>query len=136
MDLTPLQELKRKLLHDKELAPVWKYFLDNLAEDQEFIDLGESTDHPFVTAVVAQVSRQLFPKAGPPACLMLTRLADQEFVHGGFIVANRPAGVIYFEDALMGLIAVAELPPSIETKYARFSGIPLRRGTPPMPSVN
>jgi hypothetical protein len=135
MDLTRLQELKDKLLHDKELAPVWTFFFDHLAEDPEFIALGERTHHAFVAAAVAQVGRQLYPNAAPPGGLLLTRLADQHFIHGGFFVANRPGGLFFFEDALMGLMAIAELPPSTEVKYARFSGMPLR-GAPPSPSVN
>ena len=136
MDLTRLQELKTKLLHDKVLAPLWKFFLDYLGEDPEFIALGDRTDHPFVTAVVAQVSQQMFPQAGPPAALLLTHLEKEQFVHGGFFVGNRPGGVFYYEDALVGLIAIADLPPSNETKFARFSGLPLRTAKPPSPSLN
>jgi hypothetical protein len=43
-------------------------------------------------------------------------------------------GVIYFEDVQMGLVTVAEMPPSIDVKYARFSGKPARKI--PTPSRN
>jgi hypothetical protein len=126
MDLTRLQELKQKLLNDKELAPVWGFFFDHFAEDPEFIALGQRTRHAFVEAVLAQVGPQMFPGAGPASGLLLTRLADQQFIHGGFFLGGRPGGVIYYEDARVGLITVANLPPSTEVKYARFSGMPLR----------
>src|SRR5581483_3897588 len=98
MELSRLKELKNKLLHDKELAPVWKFFFDHLAEDPEFLALGERTEHAFVEAAVAQVGRQLYPHAPPAGSLLLTRLAEQQFIHGGFFVAGRPGGVFYFED--------------------------------------
>ncbi len=134
MDLTRLQELKRKLLQDKALPPVWTFFLDHFGHDSEFIRLGEETRHSFVEAALAQVCRQLYPQAEAVAGLLLTRLAEQQFIHGGFIVAGRPGGLFYFEDVRMGLITIAEPPPSIDVKYARFSGHPARLPAPP--SVN
>jgi hypothetical protein len=131
MDLAQLQQLKHKLLHDKELAPIWSFFFDNLAADPEFIALGQKTEHEFVEAVVAQVARQLFPKSGGASSLLLNRLPEQQFIHGGFFVAGRPGGVVYFEEGRIGLIAIADLPPSIEVKYARFSNPPIRtQGSP------
>jgi hypothetical protein len=134
MDLAQLQELKQKLLHDKELAPIWSFFFDNLAADPQFIALGQRTEHTFIEAVIAEVVRQLFPQSGGAGGLLLTRLPEEQFVHGGFFVAGRPGGVIYFEEARIGLIAIADLPPSIEVKYARFSNPPLHN--PGAPSRN
>jgi hypothetical protein len=131
MDLAQLQELEHKLLHDKELAPIWSFFFDNLAADPAFIALGERVEHEFVEAVIAQVVGQLFPRSGGAAGLLLTRLPQQPFVHGGFFVAGRPGGVVYFEEACIGLIAIADLPPSIEVKYARFSNPPIRSAGSP-----
>ncbi|MGH7170790.1 MAG: hypothetical protein ACRELG_10965 [Gemmataceae bacterium] len=131
MDLALLQELKQKLLHDKDLAPVWAFFLDHFAEDPSFIALGDRVDHPFIEAVLAQVSHQLFPRDGAVIGILLTRLAEQQFLHGGFFMGLRPGGVFFYEDIGMGLLAVPDLPPSIEVKYARFSGHPLaKRGEP------
>ncbi len=134
MDLTRLEELKRKLVQDKALPPVWRFFLDHLGEDPEFIRLGDQTRHPFVEAALAQVGRQLFPQAEAIVGLLLTRLPEQQFLHGGFMIAGRPGGLFYFDDVRMGLITIAELPPSIDVKYARFSGHPLR--PPATPSAN
>jgi len=131
MDRDKLQQLKQKLLHDKDLAPVWLFFMDHFAEDPAFIALGERVDHPLIEAVLAEVSRQLFPRDGAVTRTLLTRLADQRFLHGGFFMGLRPGGVILFEDISMGLLAVPDLPPSIEVKYALFSGHPLaKRGEP------
>jgi hypothetical protein len=125
MDRPSLEELKQKLLHEKALPPVWAFFLDHFGENPDFIARGERADHPFVEAVIAQVSQQLFPKDGAIGGLILTRVAESQFIHGGFFMGLRPGGVIYFEDARIGLLAVADIPPSIEAKYARFSGHPV-----------
>ena len=134
MDLALLQELKHKLLHDKDLGPVWTFFLDHFAENPAFIALGERADHPLVETVVAQVGQQLFSRDGAVRRLILTRLSEHQFIHGGFFMGARPGGVIYFEDSQIGLVAVADLPPSIEAKYARFSARPVPK--PGKPSRN
>lgn len=130
MDLTRMQELKRKLLHDSQLPPVWVYFLDHFGEKEEFRVLGEPINHPFVEAVISEVGRQLFGPKHSVHNLILKRIDDQHFVHGGFTIGSHIGGVFYFEDEQMGLVMVAERPPSIEVKYARFSGQPLRRKIP------
>lgn len=127
MDLTRIQELKHMLLHDKDLAPVWLYFMDHFAEDPEFIALGERVDHPLIEVVLDQVSKQLFPRDGKVVRVILTQLQEPKFLHGGFFMGLRPGGVIFYEDVNMGLVAVPDLPPSIEVKYARFSSRPLTK---------
>jgi hypothetical protein len=134
MDLTQMQVLKEKLLNEAELAPVWLFFMNHFVDDPEFIALGERVNHPFVEAVVAEVGRQLFGANGTVNNLRLTRVAEQEFIHGGCGMGVHLGGVIYFEDAQMGLVTVAEKPPSIDVKYARFSGRPVRKI--PTPSQN
>ena len=57
MDLSRLQELKRKLINDKDLLPVWGFFLDHLGEDPEFIELGEGIGHEFLETVVPLFGR-------------------------------------------------------------------------------
>ncbi|MDB5313169.1 MAG: hypothetical protein JWO38_7371 [Gemmataceae bacterium] len=122
MDLAELQVLKQKLLHDEKLAPVWSYFMDHFADHREFIALGERINDSFVEAVLAQVSQQLFGADGAVHNLILTGIPEQHFLHGGFGMGGRFGGVIYFEDAQVGLLAVPVGPPSAEVKYARFSG--------------
>jgi hypothetical protein len=131
MDLARLKELKRKLLLDQQLAPVWTFFLDHFAEKPGFIALGERARHPLVEAVLVQVGQQLFGADGTISDMILTRIADQQFLHGGFRMGGRFGGVFYFEDAHSGLVAVADHPPGNEGKYARFSGRPVPRHAGP-----
>jgi hypothetical protein len=92
MDLTRLQELKQKLLYEKRLSLVWTFFLDNFAEDEEFITAGEETRHSFLEMVLAQIARQLFADDGQVGKLLLGRVAEQQFIHGGFSMGGRPGG--------------------------------------------
>jgi hypothetical protein len=131
MDLSRLQELKAKLIHDKDLLPVWGFFLDHFGEDLEFMELGEPVRHELIESVVAQTGLQMFPRDGMVSEVRLIRLADQQFIHGGVNVGGRAGGVFYFEDVQVGLVAVSDHFPSDETKMARFSCQPYRRpGTP------
>jgi len=134
MDMNHLQELQRKLRHDKDLAPVWDYFLTHLAEAPAFMALGERSRDPFVESVVTEVSRQLYGPSGKVHGLMLTRLPERAFIHGGFTVGGRIGAVFYFEEVGMGLVAVAENPPSTVMRYARFSGHPIQRPGEPSPN--
>ncbi len=131
MDLSRLQELKTKLIHDKDLFPVWGFFLDHFGNNLEFMKLGEPVSHEFIESVVPRTGLQMFPQDGMVCTLQLVRLADQQFIHGGVNVAGRVGGVFFFEDVQVGLLAVSDHFPSDETKMARFSCQPLRRpGTP------
>lgn len=132
MELSRLQELKAKVLHDKDLAPVWAFFLDHFGEKSEFMALGECTSHPFVEAVLHQIGVQLFGKEGVVRDLVLATVPNHHFIHGGFRMGGRIGGVFYFTDSNIGLACVADLPPSIQVKYSRFSGHPLvsRTGQP------
>jgi hypothetical protein len=123
--------LKQKLQYEEDLTRIWLYFMDHFAEVGEFMALGEEARHPLVEAVVAQIGQQLFGADGAVSRLLLNQIAEQDFIHGGFALGGRLGGVIYFDDLRMGLLMVTDHPPSIEVKYARFSGRPLpKRGEP------
>ena len=122
MDLKRLNELRTKLANDKDLAPVWTFFMDHFAEDAGFIELGKVTRHSFVESVVAEVGSQMFPGDSSLVGLMLSPVPQTDFIHGVFMMGGRVGGVIYFEDSFVGLVSVCEHPGSIMVKYAHFSG--------------
>jgi len=120
-NIMDLQTLKKKLLNDKELAPLYNFFLDHFGENRSFMELGAPVELPLLEAIVAQIAEQMFPRGGDIVGLHLTRLADERFVHGAFFKGGRIGGVFFFEDGQTGLVALSDLAPSIEVKYARFS---------------
>jgi hypothetical protein len=134
MDLSRLQELKRRLVHEKDFMKVWGFFLDEFATDLEFIKLGEPIKHHNLELAVAQIGLQMFPRDGTITMVGLIHLADQHLIHGNVNVAGRVGGVLFFEDIRVGLVAVSDHFPSDETKFARFSTAPDRPR--PKPSRN
>jgi hypothetical protein len=134
MDLNLLDTLKEKLVHARDFSEVWAYFFDHFGEDPEFIACGERARHSFLEAVLTQVGSELFGRKVPVSHLLLTRLPERQFLHGGFSLNGRLANVIYFEDIQVGLIAVVLSMSSGETRLARFSGRP--RPVSREPSVN
>jgi hypothetical protein len=125
MDLELLTVLKDKLVHATQFTDVINYFFDHFGEDAEFISLGEATRHVFLESVLAEVGRQMFGNQVAIMDLLLTRLPERHFIHGGGTLNGRVVTVFYFEDVAVGLVAVAS-PSSKETKLARFTGKPLK----------
>jgi hypothetical protein len=135
MDLTLLATLKDKLVTATEFDDVFRYFLDHFGENPKFIALGERSHDPFLVAVIEQIASQIFGKRVPLDNLLLTRLPDHNFTHGGVILNSHLANVLYFDDIRMGLVAVLMGFPTGEMKYARFSG-QRPRPVPMNPSAN
>jgi hypothetical protein len=135
MDLSLLATLKDKLVQEKQLIEVQKYFLDHFGEVPGFIGLGERTDHPFLEQLLAQIGAQMFGRPVPVTDVLLTRLAAHDFVHGACTLGGMLAAVLYFEDIHVGLVTVAWTLAPPETKFARFTARPLPQVNP-KPSVN
>jgi hypothetical protein len=131
MDLSLLATLKDKLANATDFGDVWTYFFDHFGEDREFIDQGDRADHPFLEAIIAQIGEELFGCKVAVENLLLTRLPDHDFYHGGFTFAGRMGNVIYFDDVQTGLLAVLMAGGSSETKMVRFTGRRMLRSGPP-----
>ena len=126
MDLSHLQELKKKLVNDKDLLPVWEFFLDHLGDDPAFIERGELVSHAFLEEILPRLGMQMYPRDAMTCQMRLVRLADQQFIHGAVNVDGRAGGVLFFEEVQVGLLAVSDHFPSDETKCARFSAEPFK----------
>src|SRR5258707_11765033 len=98
--------------------------MDHFGEDPEFIDLGEATRDPFLEAAIAQIAAQLFGGKRDVVVtkMLLTRLPEQQFIHGGIVLGGKMGNVLYFEDIHVGLLALIWSVEPSETKMARFTG--------------
>jgi hypothetical protein len=134
VDLELLSTLKDKLVNAKEFADVYRYFLDHFGEDPAFMGLGDRAESPFLEAVFKQVGHQLLGRPVAVTQLLLTRLADRNFLHGACMLAGTLATVVYFEDIAVGLLAMVSPKEPGLMHYARFSGRQMLRGSEP--SVN
>ena len=102
MDLSRLQELKKKLVNDKDLLPVWEFFLDHLGDDPAFIERGKLVSHAFLEEILPRLGMQMFPRDAMSCQMRLVRLADQQFIHGAVNVDGRAGGVLFFEESRSG----------------------------------
>jgi hypothetical protein len=131
MDLTLLATLKEKIASAKDFGSVWSYFFDHFGEDPAFIALGERTQDAFLEAILLQVGGELFGRQVALGNLLLTRLPEHHFIHGGFTLGGKLANVIYFDDIQTGLLAVLFSVTPSETKMVRFTGRRMPSGGTP-----
>ncbi len=117
-----LTTLKEKLVQARDFMPVMDYFMTHFGENPQFMTLGERAHHPVIEAAIIQTIQQLFGASISPHQLLLTRLPEERFIHGGGMFASQVLTVLYFEDLQMGLLAVTAPFGSDEIKLARFTG--------------
>jgi hypothetical protein len=122
MDLNRLQDLKQKLMQEKNFSDIWDFYMDEFADHAAFTDIGEAVPNSFLEAVIPAVCKKMFGKPMNVTDLLVISIPEHQFFHSPFFVERRIGGVIYFEDINMGLLAVcAEFPPTPNVYYSRFS---------------
>jgi hypothetical protein len=125
MNIQRLQELKQKLINEKDLSQIWLFYMDHFADHQEFTELGEPARNDYLDVVLQKTCQQMFGKSITITNFFLIYIAEHQFFHGPFQVEGRIGGMIFFEDVKIGLLAVSsEFPPTDAVKYSRFSEPP------------
>ncbi len=132
MDLSRLAELKRMLVEATDFGTVWDYFMTHFGEQRAFIALGKRTRNSMLEAAIEKVAGQVFNRDVLVRDLLLTRLPEERFIHGGFSVRGRFGTVFYFEEIGIGLIAIARVS-GINNSFARFTARPMPRAGEPAP---
>ncbi|NJR14623.1 MAG: hypothetical protein HC785_02240 [Calothrix sp. CSU_2_0] len=124
MKIERLQELKQKLIDEKDLSKIWLFYMDNFADSPKFIDFGKPARNQYIDAIVHKTCQQLFGKKIKITNSLLIQIPEYRFFHGPFQAGGRIGGVIYFEDIKIGLFAVsADFPPTDAVKYSRFTEV-------------
>jgi hypothetical protein len=122
MNIERLQELKQKMINEKDLSQIWLFYMDHFADHREFTELGKPTHNDYLDLVLQKTCQQMFGKAIAITNFFLISIAEHQFFHGPFQVEGHIGGVIFFEDIKIGLLAVsAEFPSTDTVKYSRFS---------------
>jgi hypothetical protein len=130
MKIERLQELKQKLINEKDLSQIWLFHMDHFADHREFTELGKPAHNDYLNVVLHKTCQQMFGNSITITNLFLIYIAEYQFFHGPFQVEGRMGGVIFFEDIKIGLLAVSsEFPPTDAVKYSRFSE-PIRLSEP------
>ena len=121
MDLSQLEDLKKKLVTAKDLSEVGNYFFDHLGEDSDFLDLGKPGRNAVLEAFIAALGRQLCGGKCTITKLLLIQVPGTHFIHGGCFLNGRLANVIYFDDIEVGLLCLVPTKPGGDTVFSRFS---------------
>lgn len=114
MNLDKLVSLKMKLVAENDFSVIWEYFMDNFAENEEFLDCGhpmQDDDSPIPKAVAtaaatALASAGIRAKAAVVGNLIPIHIPEQQFVHGAMIMQGHLVTFFYFEDLDVGLVYV------------------------------
>lgn len=116
-----IQALKIKMSVEKELNTIFGYFMDELAEDDEFIRMGEHTENELLHKTIEFVAAQLLKKEHVTAShILFKRLRKQKFVHGPCFIEGNMVTFFYFQDLDAGMMVLCH-PRSYKTEYVRFS---------------
>lgn len=83
MDLSLLATLKTNLAEAEDFTETVNFFFDHFGVSPDFIALGQQVHDRFLETVVLQVGAQLFKGPVVVADLLMTRLAEHQFIHGG-----------------------------------------------------
>jgi hypothetical protein len=124
MSAEKVASLRRKLMAEKDLAKVWKYFLDTFADSPGFMKAGAACECKELDERMELVGRHVYGKAG-------ARVSDQawaevrecegvavELIHGACRVEGKLATAIWFPELSLG---VAGFPGGGgKMQYARF----------------
>jgi hypothetical protein len=133
MNLSKLAELKQRLIDATDFSAVWTYFLDHFGERREFAKIGERTHDALIESLLIKMAKEVKNVDLDPEEILLTRLAEQQFIHGGCLKNGKMINVLYFEDIFMGTIMICAVDDP-NTIAIRFSGRKLTE--PPKPSMN
>jgi hypothetical protein len=125
MRLVRLQELKRRLMKEKDFSKTWTFYMNEFADHPEFLEVGEPVATDFLETVIPAICEKMFSKQSKISVPLIIYIAKHQFFHAPVQVDKRSGGVIFFADINMGLLAVSSGSPATnEVKYSRFSGPP------------
>src|SRR5689334_10835844 len=116
-----LEDLKQRLLNEKDFSKTANYFLDLFGEDDSFMQYGKHARCELLeTLITPSLSQMLGKNVAKIAEMQLVRATDSDFYHGGLSAGKAMGFVFFFEDVRCGMI-VLNLPNDPETKFTRFS---------------
>ena len=128
-NLNLLGQLKDKLVNEPDFNETMKYFFDNFAENEAFIQLGDLYKSKFIETMITHAASKALGQQATVKDLMLTRLPAQKFCHGPCFVNGRMATLFYFEDIRTGLLAIV-MNGSGEMRYTRLTAVAIQEQPP------
>ena len=125
MDLSLLETMRYKIMTGTDFSEIFNYFFDHFGENIAFIDASLPTppqDNPMLTQLLGRIGGALF-KTNKVRLddLHLLKIAEYNFIHGGFIMNGCMGTVLYCEDAQKGILAIHRPKEKMPSQFARFT---------------
>ena len=125
MDLSKIQDLKRRLAECTDFVAFWEYYFDNFAENREFINLGRQVTGRRMHQILGEVAVRVLGKTELELRKpVLVEQPESNLVHGSCMVEGKVICILFFSDLDLGMAAVSELSGTFKTTYCRFSTTP------------
>lgn len=129
LEIKKLEVLKEKMVTCQDFKEVWNYFFDNLAENENFLNMGKKVNYDSLKTILEKIGQELLNKPKlKPTQFLLIGLLKQNFYHGAYFLDNKLVNFIFFKDIDKGMVAIASSPRSKEILFSRFSLTELKDG--------
>ena len=122
MHITKIQDLKRRLAECTDFGAFWKYYFDNFAEDDAFLNLGRLVTGDQLHEILAKVAARVLGATN--VTLVDPRLVEQPesgLIHGSCLVNGKLMCILFFPDLDLGIAAVSALTGRGGVIFGRFS---------------
>lgn len=116
--LDEFDDLRREFAAATDFSKFWDYFLDNWALNPGFMDMGGPAHTEEFMVLVKYIADRMFGRKTSPSNMRLIKVPEARMAHGVCMLEGGMAGIVYFEDLEMGLLAAPT--PDGRTNYARF----------------
>jgi hypothetical protein len=125
MDPSHFATLRDKFKHAEKFQSVWEYFLDHIANDDEFNRDSHRTRSEFLEPMFQEFCKSTIGQSPDPKDVLLVRYGKEHFIHGGAAVGPLLVNVMFFEDLMVGLFCVTDPFGRKPNKFARFTAKPV-----------
>ena len=101
-----LIELKRILPVEDDFSNIYKYFLDHMGEDAEFMKLGKFYKNPDLKKIIQMIGKSFIGEEAVVTRILLRLLQEQHFIHGMCQVNDEMMAFFMFKDINMGMASM------------------------------
>lgn len=125
MDLSLLETMRVKIMTDKDFSKIFAYFYDHFGEDPAFFEASEPMEakpNDLLVQLLGQIGGAILKTEKIALTnLRLLRVAEYQFIHGGFGLNDALGTVLYCEDLQKGIVALHRPRKNQPVHFARFS---------------
>jgi hypothetical protein len=127
IDSQTLNELKRKMATDKEIAHAMEFFFDHFVDSPGFMSLGYAKELPEeVKQGVYQALGTAFGKARFLIEWLTGEIPEMQIIHGTVSIDGKPGVILWASDIKTGILSIPKEVGSAELLYIRLSLTPQR----------